>query len=207
MSEKLKLSFIRHGETELLAGGKVLRGWTDDALTATGWTQMQNGFDHAIVDKQNFDAIITSDLQRCRLFSEHIAQKHDLPILINANFREIHFGDWENCDVATLFEQFPDELSQYWQSPSQFTPPNAESLTDFAQRIDTALMQINAFAEQYQAKNILVVTHGGVIKYLHCKAKNMPLDAMLTEPAELGTVYRFTWQNHHLALCESSCPL
>mgnify|MGYP003641104054 CR=1 FL=1 len=82
----VQLDFLRHGETELGGG---LRGSLDDPLTASGWQQM----DQAVAVASGWQGIVSSPLQRCARFAEHLAEQRGLPIEYNADLRELHFGE------------------------------------------------------------------------------------------------------------------
>lgn len=193
LSTTLTLSFIRHGESEL---SHLLRGWTDDALTTKGWQQMQHTFE-THYNHNDWQVIISSPLQRCKLFAEHKSQKYKLPLYIIDDLKEIYFGDWEAISTAQLYQQSPQLLADFWQTPTQFTPPNAESLEQFAQRIQHALSSIYQLAQTHHYRHICIITHGGVIKYLHCIAQNQSLDYILTMPTELGELHQFYYQPEH----------
>ena len=186
-----RIDLLRHGETEL---SQTLRGSTDDALTQFGWQQMQQTIDQSLSSLQNeerWQLIFSSPLQRCALFAEHIAVQYQLPLIRHADLQEMHFGDWEAKSTQWIYEQFPEQLSQFWQTPTQFTPANAESMKDFHVRILYGLSDILENLKKYQSQNALVVTHGGVIKLLKCLALNQPLDDLLKMSAELGQLNRF----------------
>ena len=67
----VRLDLLRHGETELGGG---LRGSLDDALTELGWSQMRE----AVIGQGPWDRIVSSPLQRCRLFAEELAASLNL---------------------------------------------------------------------------------------------------------------------------------
>lgn len=195
----LILSFLRHGETKLLAKGHVLRGQLDDPLTDKGHEQMDTAFDtHLSI--YNWQAIISSPLSRCAEIAGQKSTQYKLPLLLLDELGEMNFGDWEGKFTAELFEQFPNELATWWQSPTEFTPPNGESIDAFAKRIDTALIKIEQFAKANQYDKLCIISHGGVIKYLYCKAQMLSLDEILKQPAELGEFHTFILQNNRLLL-------
>lgn len=195
----LVLSFLRHGETELLTQGLVLRGRLDDPLTAQGEQQMHTAIDTAL-PKQSWQAIISSPLSRCAKIAKQKSAQYGLPIVLMDELCEMDFGEWEGKFTAELFEQFPNELAIWWQSPTKFTPPNGESITSFAKRIDTALIKIKQFAQANHYDKLCIISHGGVIKYLYCKAQELSLDEILKQPAELGEFHTFILQNNRLLL-------
>lgn len=195
----LVLSFLRHGETELLTQGLVLRGRLDDLLTAQGEQQMHTAIDTAL-PKQSWQAIISSPLSRCAKIAKQKSAQYGLPIVLMDELCEMDFGEWEGKLTAELFEQFPNELAIWWQSPTKFTPPNGESITSFAKRIDTALIKIKQFAKANHYDKLCIISHGGVIKYLYCKAQELSLDEILKQPAELGEFHTFILQNNRLLM-------
>ena len=195
----LVLSFLRHGETELLTQGLVLRGRLDDLLTAQGEQQMHTAIDTAL-PKQSWQAIISSPLSRCAKIAKQKSAQYGLPIVLMDELGEMDFGEWEGKFTAELFEQYPDDMALWWQSPTKFTPPNGESITSFAKRIDTALIKIKQFAKANQYDKLCIISHGGVIKYLYCKAQDLSLDEILKQPAELGEFHTFILQNNRLLL-------
>ena len=191
-----KIDLLRHGETTL---SHTLRGSTDDDLTELGWSQMQQTIDqswHAVkhdsVHKPlQWDVIFTSPLKRCRLFAESVADQKQRPIFYDAGLQEMHFGDWEGISTQVIYENEPELLANFWQQPTVFTPPNAENMQNFHQRITKSMinMQQQMLANGWQ--HALVVTHGGVIKLLKCIALNHRLDDILKMSAELGQLNSF----------------
>lgn len=184
----LSLSFIRHGQTELLKQGDILRGRTDDALTAWGYEQMANTFGAKV---SGYQAIFSSPLSRCAIFAKDMATAHHLPLFVIDDLQEIDFGDWENTRTSELYARFPDELNQYWQTPHLYTPPNAECVTDFRKRIIRAVSKISDACQCHHIQRACVVCHGGVIKMLYVLAKNLPISEVLTTPVALGESHEF----------------
>ena len=186
-----RIDLLRHGETSL---SHTLRGSTDDALTESGWQQMRQTVEQALQHDPKalvWDAIISSPLQRCRVFADELALKLKLEVVLDANLQEMHFGDWEALSTQSIYATQPELLAQFWEKPSQFSPPNAETLQQFHVRIHQALQQIQTYMQHKQFEHVLVVTHGGVIKLLKCLAMNQPLDNILKMSAELGQLNRF----------------
>lgn len=190
----LYLHLMRHGQTTHL---DCLRGSFDDELTTLGLTQMQSAWDN-FAHKDAICAIISSDLKRCTVFAAQLSDKLDVPLILMTQLQEIHFGNWEGKKVADIYEKYPDALTQFWQAPTSFTPPNGEPFLVFAQRVDEALLSIQSFAKLHCIKDVLIITHGGVIKYLTCQAKQLPLDDILKNKAELGQIYTFGYHQGEL---------
>ncbi|MGE8541536.1 histidine phosphatase family protein [Acinetobacter sp. ANC 3813] len=186
------LDLLRHGETEL---SHTLRGSTDDALTENGWQQMQSTLEQAIKNGAQWDFVISSPLQRCFTFATHAATLLNVELLVMPDFQEMHFGDWEGQSTAHLYHTQPEALEKFWLQPTDFTPPNAESMLAFDQRVLSGLKRSIQNMQLNNNHSALLVTHGGVIKLLKCKAFSQSLDNILKMSAELGQLNRF--EIHH----------
>ena len=186
----MRLDLLRHGETTL---SHTLRGHTDDELTENGWLQMQSTIQQYVAGGTNWDVIFSSPLQRCLQVAQTFAQAQQLPLYIDAQFQEMHFGAWEAISTQTLYEQYPEDLAKFWMTPTQFSPPQAESLLNFQQRVLQGLSDLNQYLQQLeqQPKRVLLVTHGGVIKLLKVLAQKKSLDDILKMSAALGQLSSF----------------
>lgn len=196
----LYLDFLRHGETSL---SHTLRGRTDDALTAKGWTQMRSTITQSEQTGQAWDVIYSSPLQRCRLFAEQWAEQKQLPLFIEPNLQEMDFGEWEAQSTERLYQLYPDELAQFWQTPLSFTPPQAESLLTFKSRV---LESVENLTQQMYAQGwtrALIISHGGVIKLLKCQALKQHDNDLLKMSAELGQLNCFVFDQGQLQFIQS----
>lgn len=160
---------LRHGLPE---GGEIFRGSTDVALSDKGFEQMLAAEDK-LADR---DIIITSPLQRCRSFAEQLSQRSQKQVVQDASLREVSFGDWDGMSFDDVKSQYAEKYMQYWQDPINNSPPNAEPIPEFSQRISHA---IEALAVQHKGKKLLLVTHGGVIRAALSYALGNELNAMM----------------------------
>ncbi|SFA41261.1 alpha-ribazole phosphatase [Anoxybacillus pushchinoensis] len=123
-----------------------------------GWTNVP------IVKKPNVshslhaDVVITSDLLRCRQ-TAHLLFPHAL-IECSYRWRELNFGDFEGKTYAEL--QTVESYRRWIDDPIHHSPPNGESFRHFQGRIERAIDDLISRS----ASHIVVVTHGGVIRYL-----------------------------------------
>ncbi|MFV5191069.1 histidine phosphatase family protein [Acinetobacter courvalinii] len=182
----MHLDLLRHGETTL---SHTLRGHLDDALTEHGWLQMQSTIQQYLDAQVHWDVIISSPLQRCQNFAAVLAEQLELPLIFNAEIKEMYFGDWEGRSTQIIYENEPELLANFWQFPTQYHAPNGESLNQFQQRVLHGFNEIYVQMQQHNWNKALIVTHGGVIKLLTCLARQQKLDDLLTMPAELGKLY------------------
>ncbi|VAW91961.1 Alpha-ribazole-5'-phosphate phosphatase [hydrothermal vent metagenome] len=175
MDELNKTSFIflRHGEP---VGGKKFRGSTDDVLTEKGWQQMQ-----AAVKGLSYDEIISSPLKRCAEFSEKIQSQLGVPYQIHKDLQEIHLGEWEGLLPAQVEALDKKALYAFWDDPVKNTPPGAECFLDFEKRILTVWDKLKeGYISKQHSKEILVVSHAGVMMVLLKELLKIPIGNILT---------------------------
>jgi alpha-ribazole phosphatase len=165
----LRLDLLRHGETEFGGG---LRGSLDDALTDAGWQQMRA----AVIDAGHWDRIVSSPLQRCARFAEELAERLALPLQLEYDLQELHFGDWEGRSAAQVMETDAAGLGLFWENPYTFTPPNGESVLAFAERVLGAVQRLQ---QDYDGERILLISHGGVMRLLLARARDLPREHLL----------------------------
>lgn len=165
----LRLDVLRHGETE--AGGG-LRGSLDDALTEPGWQQLRT----SVEGRGPWDRIVSSPLQRCARFADELSTRLSLPLTLDADLKELHFGDWEGQGTAQLMETDAEGLGRFWENPYTFTPPNGEPVQAFAVRVLGAVRRLQ---RNHDGERILVISHGGVIRLLLAQARGLPREQLL----------------------------
>ena len=176
----MRLDLLRHGETECGGG---FRGSLDDALTAAGWEQMRNG----IATHGPWDVLVSSPLQRCAAFADALAAERGLPLHLEADLRELHFGDWEGRSAAELMETDSKALGHFWADPYGFTPPGGESLPAFEARVLGALGRLQ---RRFAGQRVLLVTHGGVMRLLLARAGGLPRGELLSVVVGHGECHR-----------------
>jgi len=160
---KTVIDLLRHGEVQ---GGACFRGSQDDPLTKIGWRQMLKQ-----TRQYRWQAIISSPLKRCRLFAEHLSQEQQIPLQIEDNLREIHFGDWEGKSHQEIEQTTPQLLQQFYLEPMEHSPPSGESLIEFQQRI---IQSWYSLLNSYKGQRILIITHAGVIRLLFSVIFKLP---------------------------------
>ncbi|TVT80477.1 alpha-ribazole phosphatase family protein [Pseudomonas sp. H3(2019)] len=175
----LRLDLLRHGETELGGG---LRGSLDDALTAKGWEQMRA----AVIDQGPWDRLVSSPLQRCARFAEELAERLDLPVGLDKDLQELHFGAWEGQSAAALMETDAEALGKFWADPYGFTPPEGEPVTAFSTRVLAAVERLH---QAYAGERVLLISHGGVMRLLLARARGLPREQLLNVDVGHGALF------------------
>ncbi|MBX9407906.1 alpha-ribazole phosphatase family protein [Pseudomonas baetica] len=178
----LRLDLLRHGETELGGG---LRGSLDDALTEKGWAQMRE----AVVAGGPWDRLVSSPLQRCARFAAELGEELNLPVQLDKDLQELHFGAWEGQSAAALMETDAEALGLFWADPYGFTPPQGEPVSDFSARVLTAVARLQA---AYAGERVLLISHGGVMRLLLAQARGLPREQLLNVEVGHGALFSLT---------------
>ncbi|MGU9820324.1 alpha-ribazole phosphatase family protein [Pseudomonas sp. LF090] len=175
----LHLDLLRHGETELGGG---LRGSLDDALTAKGWEQMRA----AVAEQGPWDRLVSSPLQRCALFAHELGARLRVPVSLEKDLQELHFGAWEGQSAAALMGTDAEGLGRFWADPYSFTPPEGERVSDFSARVLGAVSRLH---QAYATQRVLLISHGGVMRLLLAQARGLPREQLLNVEVGHGGLF------------------
>ncbi|RON78431.1 histidine phosphatase family protein [Pseudomonas chlororaphis] len=178
----LRLDLLRHGETELGGG---LRGSLDDALTDAGWQQMRA----AVAGLGPWDRLVSSPLQRCARFAEELGARLALPVTLDPDLQELHFGAWEGQSAAALMATDAEALGRFWADPYAFTPPQGEPVLAFSARVLGAVERLH---QRYAGERVLLVSHGGVMRLLLARARGLPREQLLNVEVAHGALFALT---------------
>ena len=147
---------VRHGEPVLT---NALLGSTDSPVSELGWQQLEATLNNI----PGLEQLVSSPLSRCANFAQHFAAEKSLPLQIDNEWRECHFGDWDGQKYQDLHQSFPEAVEEFFSDPYKCMPPNGESLKVFNSRIENAVKVVH---ERFAGKKIAVITHAGVIRTL-----------------------------------------
>ena len=165
------LDLMRHGEP---VGGRKYRGQIDDPLSEKGWAQMQAAVGASVFGEQvPWTRIVSSPLVRCRAFAETLADRHGLPLTLDARLREVGFGEWEGKSAAEIEQDTPGTLERFKADPVNARPAGAEPLADFHARVAASLDDLLA---RHTDQHVLLVGHAGVIRMAFAWALHIPLE-------------------------------
>lgn len=162
------LTLLRHGRTPL-AG--TYTGSTDVPLSDEGVRQVRQLKKY--IENKNFDRVICSPLLRCRQTTAELTLKNEWQL--DSRIREVDFGRWEGKTFSELPAADKDLIDDWAHNSMEFTFPQGECIRDFV----TRLKEFQTHLEDYIDENILIVTHGGVIRYLLCLLMHWPLNDYL----------------------------
>lgn len=177
----LKLYVIRHGQTEWNKE-KRIQGHLDSKLTEEGVRHARlQGERLAEID---FEAVVASPSERTVETAKLIMGERTLPFKTDARLKEIHLGNWQGKTVDEIKAADPERFQCYVNTPSLFQNEEGENLHDVKERLEAVLSDLE---KTYPSGNVLVVTHGMVIKVLQVLCKKQSLDAIKDFPVVDGT--------------------
>ena len=169
MQEKRKTVYLlRHGDTGLR---DRYIGSTDVPLCTDGYGQVKST--GKILQQEGISKIFCSPMLRCRQSYEQLELNG--PCHYDGLLKEVDFGRWEGQRFAEIVESDAEHVDLWIKDPLSFKFPEGESLSEFQRRV-------TAFKEKLLAENsdkILLVTHGGVIRYLLCLLLGLPIEKYL----------------------------
>ena len=168
----MRIFLIRHGETEWNRQNR-LQGDSDIHLSPEGFHQAKSLADH--VPFQHVDAIYSSDLTRAVTTAEILAERFNLTVNEMPELRETNFGDWEGRFISELAAEFPKEFGRFFTDPERCHPPHGETFLESQAR---AMIGIREIISKHDNQNIVVVTHGAVIRLILGAALDMPIHKM-----------------------------
>ncbi|MGQ0744539.1 MAG: histidine phosphatase family protein [Acidimicrobiales bacterium] len=155
-----RLLVIRHGQSEWNAQGRW-QGWADTPLSDLGRAQAAEAV--AGLAGRAWSAVVSSDLGRAVETAQIIAAALDLgEVEIDPQWRERNVGHWSGLTRTEIATLWPDELAA-WNAGRIEATPGGENEVDF---LDRAMGAAKRVAARPGTGEILVVSHGGVIRAL-----------------------------------------
>ena len=150
------IGLIRHGITDWNAVGRI-QGASDIPLNAEGREQAKQLANRLMNEEYRWDFVITSSLSRARETGEIIARLLDIPVLEpDSRIIERSFGKLEGITL--------EERVTRWGEDWELKDLGQESKEEVRAR---ALAFMDDMARQFTDKNILVVSHGGLLAQLY----------------------------------------
>jgi broad specificity phosphatase PhoE len=158
----VRLYWIRHGENLANLTKEFSSRLVDYSLTSKGVLQSQQTADF-LADRP-VESVYTSPLKRAVETAQIIAAPHHLPVIQLENFREIVVGDLENGPPSPQAWQFHNEILIDWlRGDLNRSFPGGESGAQLLERMRLGLKQILADGEDGEDREVIVVSHGGIL--------------------------------------------
>jgi alpha-ribazole phosphatase len=173
--QRLKLTLIRHTSLQIEPG--ICYGQSDIDVAASFATEVANA--QKKLAEMTFDAVYTSPLQRCVKLAEAL----NLGDLVEDHrLKELNFGDWE----LLVWDDIPRDIFDDWAHDyANKAPPNGETFSQLQQR---SINFLDEMLNKHLSENILVISHGGLIRALLAHVLNMELKGLFRFTIDHGSV-------------------
>lgn len=168
---KCKITFICNGATIYSEDDRFTDSETYPPLNDAGQEEIERICDFLKKRGIKNDKIYTSPALRSTQSATMIAKlfKQDFEIVEDLHPRKC--GDFNGLTFEQVDEKYPDALDKLINSPEIAVPENAESITDFINRVNFSL---NKIIEENLGNRIIIVTHKDIIKAAIISALNIP---------------------------------
>ena len=198
------LYVIRHGETEWNTE-KRLQGRLDSNLTAKGVKDAQ--LLEARLKDIEFEKIISSPSNRTMKTARLVRGERKVFIETDERLMEIDLGEWQGLKEDEIKSRYPKESHAYWHEPAIYESLGGESFFDVKQRVAEFLEDLD---KTKPTGNILVVTHGVVIKALYLLCRNESVENLWNPPFIHGTSLTIIHVENgelklHMEACTAHC--
>ena len=152
---------VRHGATEWNET-KRAQGQADIPLSPLGRAQAREIADQ--LRDLSLAAVYSSDLMRAMDTARAIAAEHGLDVVADAAFREVDQGAWTGLTTDEIKRRWPE----LWGSARHYSArPGGESPDEVRER---ALAALGRVARAHPDGTVVVVSHGGTIRWLSAEA-------------------------------------
>lgn len=182
----IKVYIARHGETTWNAEGRI-QGWSDPELSPLGHSQSLALLEH--LKDRPLKAIYSSHLQRAYSTAQPISRHLAVPVLKQAELKEIGFGILEGKNLFQFDAELKNEWNRFKDNRFTYRIPGAENYSDVANRLKPFTERI---LHRHQGEEILIVGH---------RVVNRLLIGMLLDMA-LGETLKIEQTNDCLYLIE-----
>lgn len=169
----MNITLVRHPQTT--ANKKhIIYGNTDYPYTERGEHQMLWVKDYMAINYGMYlddtpdhnMKIISSPRGRAYKLATAISEELEISPEVNKNISEMDFGIFEGLTIEEAMETYPDEYTNFQDHFDTTRIPDGESYDDFIDRVDDFLEHVAYLNNEEKLDEIIVVSHGGVIREL-----------------------------------------
>ncbi|MEO7446653.1 MAG: histidine phosphatase family protein [Humibacillus sp.] len=197
-AEMADVVLLRHGATKLTPQKRFSGvGAGDPGLSAAGFDQARRAASSPLLRKGTFVGVLCSPMKRCRETAELIAAELDLPLRIEAEWREMDFGMWEGMTFDEVQDRYPDDLRAWKESPEAAPTGSTETFAGVLERMGT-LAQV--LSTRYADRSVLAVTHVTPIKALVAHALGAPPQSLFRMELSAACFSRIAYSGQEASL-------
>ncbi len=182
-----RVVLVRHGVTDYTTAGRLDgRGGADPPLNAEGQRQARAvaGGIQAFLGATSA-AVVSSSLARAHQTGQAIAAALGVGCLVDPDWDELAFGDWDGQRLADIHRLQPEALAAAW-ADDEVARPGGESRAHLRQRVAQAFRRATDLAD-----TVVVATHRGPIVATLCHllgGTHAQLAPLMTAPASMTSL-------------------
>ena len=177
----MQLHIVRHGQTDWNAERRI-QGQLDSQLDEVGQQQaIDRGSDFA---NMALNTVYSSSSLRTRQTTELLlGDRHDL-VTFRDDLREVRLGVWQGFYWSDIEREHPEMVEAHNNASPDFNVEGAEKSSEVQERGVAAIESIIAAHNQAaESDNILIVSHGAIMKTILAHYLDVPLSDMITLPS------------------------
>jgi alpha-ribazole phosphatase len=192
---ELRLLAVRHGATDW-SRERRFAGSRDIALSPEGRRQCEAL--GQTLGPLPIAALYASPLGRARESAEAIARARGIQVIVEPDFREMCFGDWEGLTRDEVGRRFPEDSAVWRTAPERLARPGGETLAAVAGRVSRGLGELRS---RHRGETVALVSHGVVIRLIVLEALGLGPERLWSvdaAPAGISEIeYRDDWATVH----------
>jgi broad specificity phosphatase PhoE len=165
-----RIWLVRHGETQLNAGGETYTGWNDHPLTELGVRQAE--LTAKRLAREPVTQVFSSGLARAEETARIIAEPHGLQVGTRPSLNEAHYGNWVGRTRTEIMAEDPEFFASWDKDAEHVRIPGGET---FAETTERAYNQISQIAYDLPNQTAVVVAHKAVNRLILCRILGYPL--------------------------------
>jgi len=177
MTSLTQIFLLRHGETEWNVERRI-QGHSESSLTELGVAQA--GARAAEMATLGLDAVYSSTSLRARQTTDAVLGSATESVIYRDELRELCMGIWEGQLRDDIARDDAETYDLYQRNPAAFQLEGAETFAEMQQR---GVQAIEDIAAAHEGKEVLVVSHGAIIKACILHWLGLPLDRMWLQPS------------------------
>jgi broad specificity phosphatase PhoE len=151
-----RLVLVRHGEPDETVHGRCYGARLDPGLSPLGREQMRSAW--RLLDGLTPGAIYSSPSRRA-VESTALRVCPGPAAIVDADLREIDFGEFEGLAFAEIAARYPDAYEAWMARPTGVTFPGGETFLAMAARVGAAIDRIR---RRHRTDTVVIVSHSGV---------------------------------------------
>lgn len=177
----MEIYLIRHTQTATSKG--LCYGQTDVPLADSFFDDMRE----VLKKIPTQTCVFSSPLSRCMRLAQLISNE----IILDNRLLEIDFGDWENMPFSEIDVK---ELQRWTENFVEIAPPNGESFKQLYLRVENFWNDLLSL----ENKQVVIVTHAGVIRAILAKVLNLPLEKAFAFCVDFGSLHKLRYENNYI---------